>query len=260
MKYETVFILTPVLSDVQMKEAVEKFSKVLTEAADKRLAAIKEFTEFGAGFRVAMRDLEIRGAGNLLGSEQSGFMASVGYDLYVKMIEDTVREMRGDVSMGDIETRVDVKVDAYLPKEYVSNDLLRVEMYKKIATIHSQDSRDDLIEELIDRFGDPNRPVMNLIEIASLKSLCSKIGVDYVTTKGDELWMRFSMAADIDLMGVLLAIKKHPDCLRMQGGNPPTLVYFKRGKAPEELLRGATEKMQIVVSDYLSGEENEGNG
>lgn len=235
-------------------------SKVLTEAADKRLAAIKEFTEFGAGFRVAMRDLEIRGAGNLLGSEQSGFMASVGYDLYVKMIEDTVREMRGDVSMGDIETRVDVKVDAYLPKEYVSNDLLRVEMYKKIATIHSQDSRDDLIEELIDRFGDPNRPVMNLIEIASLKSLCSKIGVDYVTTKGDELWMRFSMAADIDLMGVLLAIKKHPDCLRMQGGNPPTLVYFKRGKAPEELLRGATEKMQIVVSDYLSGEENEGNG
>ena len=117
-----------------------------------------------------------------------------------------------------------------------------------------------MIEELIDRFGDPNRPVMNLIEIASLKSLCSKIGVDYVTTKGDELWMRFSMAADIDLMGVLLAIKKHPDCLRMQGGNPPTLVYFKRGKAPEELLRGATEKMQIVVSDYLSGEENEGNG
>jgi len=235
-------------------------SKVLTETADKRLSSIKEFTEFGAGFRVAMRDLEIRGAGNLLGSEQSGFMASVGYDLYVKMIEETVREMRGDVSMGDIETRVDVKVDAYLPKEYVTNDLLRVEMYKKIATIRSQDTRDDMIEELIDRFGDPNRPVMNLIEIASLKSLCSKIGVDYVTTKGDELWMRFSMAADIDLMGVLLAIKKHPECLRMQGGNPPTLVYFKRGKAPEELLRGAVEKMQIVVSDYLSGEENEGNG
>ena len=232
-------------------------NKVLTETADKRLAAIKEFTEFGAGFRVAMRDLEIRGAGNLLGSEQSGFMASVGYDLYVKMIEDTVREMRGDVSMGDIETRVDVKVDAYLPKEYVSNDLLRVEMYKKIATIRSQDTRDDLIEELIDRFGDPNRPVMNLIEIASLKSLCSKIGVDYVSTKGDELWMRFSIAADIDLMRVLIAMKKHPECLRMQGGNPPTLVYFKRGKAPEELLRGAVDVMQKVVSDYLSGEENE---
>ena len=232
-------------------------NKVLTETADKRLAAIKEFTEFGAGFRVAMRDLEIRGAGNLLGSEQSGFMASVGYDLYVKMIEETVREMRGDASLGDIETRVDVKVDAYLPQEYVSNDLLRVEMYKKIANIHSQDSRDDLIEELIDRFGDPKRPVMNLIDIASLKSLASKIGVDYVTTRGDELWMRFSISADIDLMRVLIAMKKHPECMRMQGGNPPTLVYFKRGKAPEELLRGAVEVMQKLVSDYLSGEEKE---
>ena len=235
-------------------------SKVLTETADKRLSAIKEFTEFGSGFRVAMRDLEIRGAGNLLGSEQSGFMASVGYDLYVKMIEDAVREMRGDVSMGDIETRVDVKVDAYLPKEYVSNDLLRVEMYKKIATIRNREMRDDLLEELIDRFGDPNRPVMNLIDIASLKFLCSKIGVDYVSTRGDELWMRFSIAADIDLIRVLMAIRQHPDCMRMQGGNPPTLVYFKRGKAAEELLRGAVEKMQTVVSDYLSGEENNENG
>ena len=226
-------------------------NKVLTESADKRLSAIREFTEFGSGFRVAMRDLEIRGAGNLLGSEQSGFMASVGYDLYVKMIEDTVREMRGDVSLGDIETRVDVKVDAYLPKEYVSNDLLRVEMYKKIATIHDQDSRDDLIEELIDRFGDPNRPVMNLIEIASLKALCAKLGMDYVSVKGKDLHMRFSIAADIDLVRVLMAIKKYPDCLRMQGGNPPTLVYFKRNAEPDELMQGAVKVMQQVVQEYL---------
>ena len=117
-------------------------NKVLTETADRRLAAIREFTEFGSGFRVAMRDLEIRGAGNLLGSEQSGFMASVGYDLYVKMIEETVRELRGDVSQGDIDTRVDIQVDAYLPQDYVSNDLLRVEMYKKIASIRSDESRE----------------------------------------------------------------------------------------------------------------------
>ncbi len=232
-------------------------SKVLTETADKRLNAIKEFTELGAGFRVAMRDLEIRGAGNLLGSEQSGFMASVGYDLYVKMIEDTVREMRGDVSLGDIETRVDVKVDAYLPAEYVSNDLMRVEMYKKIASIRNQDSREDLIEELIDRFGDPKRPVMNLIEIASLKALCAQIGVDYVTVKNDELWMRFSISADIDLVRVLTAIRRYPDCLRMQGGNPPTLVYFRRGQAAEELLRGAVERMQKVVSEFLAETEKE---
>jgi len=204
-----------------------------------------------------MRDLEIRGAGNLLGSEQSGFMASVGYDLYVKMIEETVREMRGDVSFGDIETRVDVKVDAYLPKEYVTNDLLRVEMYKKIASIRSQDTRDDLIEELIDRFGDPNRPVMNLIEIASLKSLCSQIGVDYVSTKNEALVMRFSIAADIDLVRVLTAIRKYPEFLRVQGGNPPSLVYSQRGKAPEELLSGAVTLMQKVVADYLESAAQE---
>ncbi len=232
-------------------------NKVLSESADKRLNAIREFTEFGAGFRVAMRDLEIRGAGNLLGSEQSGFMASVGYDLYVKMIEDTVREMRGDASLGDIETRVDVKVDAYLPGEYVQDDLLRVEMYKKIASIHDRDSREDLIEELIDRFGDPKRPVMNLVEIASLKALCSKIGVDYVSVKGDELWMRFSISANIDLMRVLLAIRKQPECLRMQGGNPPTLVYFKRGKDAETLLKGAVDVMETVVGEYETGETKE---
>ena len=235
-------------------------NKVLTETADKRLAAIKEFTEFGAGFRVAMRDLEIRGAGNLLGSEQSGFMASVGYDLYVKMIEDTVREMRGDVSLGDIETRIDVKVDAYLPQEYVSNDLLRVEMYKKIASIRDQDSRDDLVEELIDRFGDPNRPVMNLIEIASLKALCSRLGMDLVTVKGDELWMRFSIAADIDLMRVLMAMQEHGDCMRMQGNRPPILVYFRKNQSPEELLHGAVERMRRVVDAYLTAEEGEAHG
>ncbi len=195
-------------------------NKVLTETADKRLAAIREFTEFGSGFRVAMRDLEIRGAGNLLGSEQSGFMASVGYDLYVKMIEETVREMRGDVSQGDVETRVDVKVDAYLPQEYIANDLLRVEMYKKIASIRNRDNRDDLIEELIDRFGDPNRPVMNLIEIAHLKALCSRLGIDYVTGRGDELLMRFCMSAEIDLMRVLAAVRNQGPLSAGAGGKP----------------------------------------
>ena len=232
-------------------------NKVLTEAADKRLNAIREFTEFGSGFRVAMRDLEIRGAGNLLGSEQSGFMASVGYDLYVKMIEDTVREMRGDTSMGDIETRVDVKMDAYLPQEYVSSDLLRVEMYKKIATIRNQEDRDDMIEELIDRFGDPNRPVMNLIEIASLKALCSQLGIDYVTVRNGDLMMRFSISADVDLVRVLKAIKKYPECLRMQGGNPPTLVYFKANASAEELMRGAVDVMRRAVQDYLAVQESE---
>ena len=232
-------------------------NKVLTEAADKRLAAIREFTEFGSGFRVAMRDLEIRGAGNLLGSEQSGFMATVGYDLYVKMIEDTVKELRGDVSQGDIETRVDVKVDAYLPQEYITNDLLRVEMYKKIASIHDRDSRDDMIDELIDRFGDPNRPVMNLIDVAQLKAYCSRLGIDYVTVKGDELHMRFAMAADIDLIRVLTAVRAFPQVLAVRGGNPPVIAYFERHKDAETLLRGAVKVMEEVVARFEARREAE---
>ncbi len=232
-------------------------NKVLTEAADKRLNAIREFTEFGSGFRVAMRDLEIRGAGNLLGSEQSGFMATVGYDLYVKMIEDTVRELRGDVSQGDIETRVDMKVDAYLPQEYIANDLLRVEMYKKIASIRDRDSRDDLIEELIDRFGDPNKPVMNLIEVAQLKAYCSRLGIDYVALKGDELHMRFAMAAEIDLIRVLTAVRAFPQVLTVRGGNPPAIIYFERHRDAETLLRGAVKVMEEVVARFEAEGEAE---
>ena len=232
-------------------------SKVLTEAADKRLAAIREFTEFGSGFRVAMRDLEIRGAGNLLGSEQSGFMATVGYDLYVKMIEEAVRELRGDVSQGDIETRVDVRLDAYLPQEYIANDLLRVEMYKKIASIKDRENREDLIEELVDRFGDPNRPVMNLIEAAHLKALCARLGIDYVTMRGDELVLRFCMNADIDLMRVLAAVKGFPKVLRVKPVNPPELYFYERGKDVEALVRDCVKTMEKVVEAFEETEESE---
>ena len=224
-------------------------NKVLTETADRRLAAIREFTEFGSGFRVAMRDLEIRGAGNLLGMEQSGFMASVGYDLYVKMIEETIHEMRGDASQGDVDTRVDVKVDAYLPQEYVSNDLLRMEMYKRIASIRSEESRDDLVDELIDRFGDPKKPVMNLIDIAQLKALCSRLAIDYVTCKGASLVMRFSISAEIDFVSVLTAVKRHPE-LQVNGTNPPSLVFTELGKAPDELLADAVGVMLKVTKDF----------
>lgn len=227
-------------------------NKVLTPDAEKRLSAIREFTEFGSGFRVAMRDLEIRGTGNLLGAEQSGHMASVGYDLFVKMIEDTVREMRGDMSQGDIQTRIEIKADAYLPQEYVTSDVMRIEMYKKIAGIDSNDARDDLIEELIDRFGDPTKPVMNLIDIAQLKSLAEKIGIDLIQSKGDALVMRFSMMADIDIMKLISAMEKHKKCMRLMPGNPPSISYFEINKKNEELLKGAVEVMTEIVKDTMS--------
>jgi len=224
-------------------------NKVLTESADRRLSAIREFTEFGSGFRVAMRDLEIRGAGNLLGSEQSGFMASVGYDLYVKMIEETVREVRGDKSAVTTDTRVDMKVDAYLPEDYVSNDLLRLEMYKRIASVHDEKSRDDLIDELIDRFGDPGKPVMNLIDIAHLRALCGRMDIDYVTSKQGAVRLRFSMSSQIDIIRVLTAVRQCPE-IAVQGTNPPMLVITADNKNPENLLSNAVKVMQKAVDLY----------
>jgi len=222
-------------------------NKVLTENADKRLAAIREFTEFGSGFRVAMRDLEIRGTGNLLGAEQSGHMAAVGYDLYVKMIEEAVRELRGDQSLGDIQTKMELKVDAYLPSEYVRNDVTRVEIYKKIASVDSRAAREDLIEELIDRFGDPARPVMNLIEIAHLKNLCQRMGIDLVTGRAGALVMRFSPSADVDVMRLVEALKPFEKLVRLQAGRESALVYQDGKKPIEDQLSGAVQMMEKVV-------------
>ncbi|MBQ5771563.1 MAG: hypothetical protein IIW08_10365, partial [Clostridia bacterium] len=140
----------------------------------------------------------------------------------------------------------------YLPQEYISNDLLRVEMYKKIASIRNRDNRDDLIEELIDRFGDPTKPVMNLIDIAHLKSLAGKIGIDLIQSKGDTLQMRFSMMADIDIMKLISAMEKHKKFMLLIPGNPPSINYFEINKKNEELFKGAVEVMNEIVKDTLS--------
>jgi len=243
-------------------------NKVLTENADKRLAAIREFTEFGSGFRVAMRDLEIRGTGNLLGAEQSGHMAAVGYDLYVKMIEEAVRELRGDQSLGDIQTKMELKIDAYLPSEYVRSDVTRVEIYKKIASVAGRAAREDLIEELIDRFGDPTRPVMNLIEIAHLKNLCQRLGIDLVTQKAGALHMRFSPAAEVDVMKLIAALRPFEKAVRLQAGRESAILYQDGKKNVEEQLPGAVLMMEKVASEMApealkpagAGTKDEGEG
>ena len=221
--------------------------KVLTENADKRLDAIREFTEFGAGFRVAMRDLEIRGTGNLLGNAQSGHMASVGYDLYVKMIEETVRKLRGDVSLGDIQTRMELRVDAYLPTGYVTSDRQRIEVYKKIALIDGEARRDDMIEELIDRFGDPPRPVINLINVAHLKGLCSRIGVDNVSIKRGFLAMRFAPTAQPDVEKLVALLGKHNKTLILSATQPPVLMINLPPTTPEDLVRKSLPLMEEIA-------------
>lgn len=155
--------------------------KMLSEEAEQRLSAIREFTEFGAGFRIAMRDLEIRGAGNLLGPEQHGHLATVGYDMYCKLMEETLREVQGQPqTTQELATRVDLKVDAFLPGDYVHEERQRMEMYKRIASLRTDVEREDIEEEMIDRYGDLPAPVISLLDIAQLRALAQSLGVSQV--------------------------------------------------------------------------------
>ncbi len=164
--------------------------RVLSETAQQRLNAISEFTEFGSGFRIAMRDLEIRGAGNILGAEQHGHLETVGYEMYCRLIEETMREVHGETATSDLETRVDLRVNAFLPKEYISDDRQRMEMYRSIAALASDTDRENIIDELIDRFGDMPEPVSNLVDVAQLRYLCNHEGISQVSHKGSQLVLR----------------------------------------------------------------------
>ena len=220
-------------------------NKILTQDAEKRLNAIREFTEFGSGFRVAMRDLEIRGTGNILGAEQSGHMAAVGYDLYVKMIDEAIREMQGTTQRAQVSAKIDIAIDAYLPTDYVTNDTTRIEMYKRIAEITSKQIRDDVIDELIDRFGDPDRPVMNLINIALLKTACEKLFIDNVSYKKDMLLLRFSQEGDIDVLSLLDALKQDGrfKLLPKQRG---IIAFSEPGQSVEKLIVSCADALNAL--------------
>ena len=164
-----------------------KRDKMLKEIAEKRLAAIKEFTELGSGFKIAMRDLEIRGAGNLLGAEQHGHMEAVGYDLYCKMLNEAVKEAKGIAGEEHFDTSIDIDMDAYIPASYIPNEYQKLDIYKRIAGIETEEEKDEMIEELIDRFGEPPRSVNNLLLIAQLKAKAHAGYFTEVTQRGDEI-------------------------------------------------------------------------
>jgi len=160
--------------------------KALTEIADKRLSAIRDFAEFGSGFKIAMRDLEIRGAGNLLGAEQSGHMMSVGYDMYLKLLDEAVLEERGEAPK-EPDCTADINVTANVDKDYVSRGEERMDLYRRMAAIRSQSDADDLLDEIIDRYGEPPKGVLNLIEIALLRANARKVHIRDIRQKAGEL-------------------------------------------------------------------------
>ena len=162
-------------------------NKVLSEVAEKRLKAIKEFTEFGSGFKVAMRDLEIRGAGDVLGAQQHGHMAVIGYELYVKMLNQAIAKVKGQEVEENVDVEIDLTVNAFIPSTYIEDEMIKLEMYKKIAAIDSKEDMYEVEEELEDRFSDIPKETQTLLKIAYAKSLCRKLKIEKVKQTGNTL-------------------------------------------------------------------------
>ena len=172
--------------------------KILTEDAEKRLAAIKEFTELGSGIRIAMRDLEIRGAGNLLGPEQHGFIAAVGFELYCKLLEDAISQLKGEEKAVPPNPVLDLQIDAYIDDTYVSDPAQKVGLYQKIIALDSLEACDDLEEEFQDRFGDLPDAARNLLQIARIKVLARFLGLGSIVVRGSRFQLKFLEGLAID--------------------------------------------------------------
>ena len=220
-------------------------NKMLSETADQRLSAIREFTEFGAGYRIAMRDLEIRGAGDVLGPQQSGHLSTVGYDMYVKLIEQAVSEVQGVETTPEVDTRVELKLDAYLPEDYVPDEKLRVEIYKRIAMIQDEAARMEIEEELIDRFGDVPKPVETLMRIAQLRGVTRLLGVSHLFLRPDGVHMRLDEKAMPDPGLLFEALQRADSRLRFSVGKTPELVLQQRVMDDESAL----ETCMVVMND-----------
>ena len=185
-----------------------KRDKVLKEVAEKRLAAIKEFTELGSGFKIAMRDLEIRGAGNLLGVRQHGHMQAVGYDLYCKMLNEAVKSLKGISTKEDFNTTVDLDVDAFIPPTYIVNEVQKLDIYKRIAGLENQTECEDMKEELLDRFGETPLPVINLFRISMIRVKAHQLYITDVKGKNGELCFILKKDADIHAERIPELLKK----------------------------------------------------
>jgi transcription-repair coupling factor (superfamily II helicase) len=237
--------------------------KLLKEVAEKRLAAIKEFTDLGSGFKIAMRDLEIRGAGNLLGQEQHGHMEAVGYDLYCKMLNEAVKREKGMVVEESFETAVDLELDAYLPETYISGELQRLDIYKRIAEIDSQEARDDMLDELIDRFGEPPKPVMNLLFIAMLRMEAHKAYIIDISQKSEEIAITLFERAAIDPMAIPSFLEEHAPLLKFTADSKrPAFHYYytknSRVKAkdlPENIMELVRQMQSLRQETLLETQE-----
>ena len=214
---------------------------MLKETAEKRLAAIREYTDLGSGFKIAMRDLELRGAGNLLGAQQHGHMNAVGYDLYCKMLSEAVKEAKGIHTMEDFETSIDLNIDAFIPDSYISNEFQKLDIYKRIAGIETQQDYDDMLEELLDRFGEPGKAVLNLLAIAKLKAIAHQGYVTEIKQIGKSVRITLYEKAKLNPEGIPLLMQKYRRGLQFKNEQEPKFILEPQGSLIPALTEFAEE-------------------
>lgn len=221
--------------------------KILTEVASKRLNAIREFAEFNSGFKIAMRDLEIRGTGNLLGAEQSGHMVSVGYDMYLKLLEEAVDEVRGEKKEASRECSIDITVSANIPEDYVPSPEQRMDLYRAIARIRCRDDSEDMLDELIDRYGEPPESVQNLVNVALMRGMAAELGIVDITQKSGFLEFKF---LDFNMERISAVYPMFRGRMKVMAGNVPIIeLRMKKGEP-------AAEAVMSFLSAYGGGGED----
>lgn len=230
--------------------------RMLTEVAEKRLSAIREFSDFGSGFKIAMKDLEIRGAGNVLGKSQHGHMAAVGYDLYCKMLNEAVNDLKGIKNEYSFETNVDLSVDAYIPSTYIKSEYQKLDIYKRIAAIESEEELSDMKDELVDRYGSLSTPAVNLLNIALIKSMAHKIGI--MEMKGTiedgpsgcyKTVMKVYPKAEINTEAIPDFIDSFGGAMKLVSGTQPQFIWRvtkKKYNNAGEYLTGIKEMLKLM--------------
>ena len=230
--------------------------RMLTEVAEKRLSAIREFSDFGSGFKIAMKDLEIRGAGNVLGKSQHGHMAAVGYDLYCKMLNEAVNDLKGIKNEYSFETNVDLSVDAYIPSTYIKSEYQKLDIYKRIAAIESEEELSDMKDELVDRYGSLSTPAVNLLNIALIKSMAHKIGIMEMKGTIEEgpsgcykTVMKVYPKAEINTEAIPDFIDSFGGAMKLVSGSQPQFIWRvtkKKYNNAGEYLTGIKEMLKLM--------------
>ena len=235
---------------------LDRIDRMLTEVAEKRLSAIREFSDFGSGFKIAMKDLEIRGAGNVLGKSQHGHMAAVGYDLYCKMLNEAVNDLKGIKNEYSFETNVDLSVDAYIPSTYIKSEYQKLDIYKRIAAIESEEELSDMKDELVDRYGSLSTPAVNLLNIALIKSMAHKIGI--MEMKGTiedgpsgcyKTVMKVYPKAEINTEAIPDFIDSFGGAMKLVSGSQPQFIWRvtkKKYNNAGEYLTGIKEMLKLM--------------